>query len=332
MQVLHFHAEHGNFGDDLNATLWERVLSPKVWDAPDVVLVGIGTILNDDRLNAQTVGDARVFILGSGAGYGRLCTPEILQKAEILAVRGPLTAALVGQPQSAATDGAALLATLPECQPIARTGQASFIPHISSALSGDWEKACQIAQVDYIDPRWAVEKVIAAIRKSKLVITEAMHGAILSDTLRVPWVPVVTSSKILDLKWHDWTRSLDLRYEPHILTPTRTKQALVLMRNRSRAGAKSGQSTLAPTNEALIADFQARYGDTSRALRAPAKSRERPGLDRALSVFDPVVTVSTGRAIAKLKTARPYLSADPVFSARLQQLQDAVGRFEQAVL
>jgi succinoglycan biosynthesis protein ExoV len=330
MQVLHFHAEHGNFGDDLNATLWERVLSPKVWDVPDVVLVGIGTILNDDRLNAETVGDARVFILGSGAGYGRLCAPEILQRAEILAVRGPLTAALVGQPNSAATDGAALLATLPECQPIERNREAAFIPHISSALTGDWETVCRVAQVDYIDPRWAVDKVIAAIRSSKLIITEAMHGAILSDTLRVPWVPVVTSSKILDLKWHDWTRSLGLKYEPHMLTPTRTKQALVLLRNQ--ANAKPAASAEPPTNEALIADFQARYTGKERSAKVAVKSRSRPMLDRTLRLLDPVVAVSTGRALAKLKSARPYLSADTAFSGRLQQLQDAVGRFEHALL
>jgi succinoglycan biosynthesis protein ExoV len=157
-----------------------------------------------------------------------------------------------------------------------------------------------------------------------------MHGAILSDTLRVPWVPVVTSSKILDLKWHDWTRSLGLKYEPHMLTPTRTKQALVLLRNQARATPTA--STQAPTNEALIADFQARYGGKQRSGKVATKARPRPVIDRTLSVFDPLVAASTGRAIAKLKSARPYLSADTAFSGRLQQLQDAVGRFERALL
>ena len=330
MQVLHFHAEHGNFGDDLNASLWKRILSPKVWEVPDVTLVGIGTILNADRLNAETLGTSRVFVLGSGAGYGRLCAPEILQKAKVLAVRGPLTGALIGQPQSAATDGAALLATLPECQPIQREREVAFIPHISSALTGNWEQACRLAQVDYIDPRWDVDKVIAAIRNSKLIITEAMHGAILSDTLRVPWVPVVTSTKILDLKWHDWTRSLGLQYQPHMLTPTRAKQALVMMRKQARS--EPAISKVAPTDQALIDDFQARYSDPSSSRKAPTKARSRPGLDRALALLDPIVTVSTARQIAKLKAARSYLSADTAFAARLQQLQDAVGQFEKALL
>ncbi|MDG2528267.1 polysaccharide pyruvyl transferase family protein [Caulobacter endophyticus] len=329
MQVLHFHAEHGNFGDDLNESLWRRVLDPRVWDAPDTVLVGIGTILNADRLSRESLGDARVFILGSGAGYGRLAAPEIIESAKILAVRGPLTAALVSQPDRAATDGAALLATLPECQPIERGARAAYIPHISSALTGDWAKVCQLADLDYIDPRWSVERVISAIQRADVVITEAMHGAILSDTLRVPWVPVVTSQKILDLKWHDWTRSLDLVYAPHFVAPARAKQALVQMRARAKANPPSG----VPSNEALLADFRARYGGQAhRSVSKPKVRAERPVVDKLLSAFDPLAAASTARALHRLKSAPRQLSADTAFRARLNQLQDAVGSLERAVI
>lgn len=45
---------------------------------------------------------------------------------------------------------------------------------------------CQQAGVEYIDPAGKVENVIAAISGSQVLISEAMHGAIVADTLRVP--------------------------------------------------------------------------------------------------------------------------------------------------
>jgi succinoglycan biosynthesis protein ExoV len=41
-----------------------------------------------------------------------------------------------------------------------------------------------------------------------------MHAAIVADTFRIPWVPVVTNARINEFKWRDWTSSLDLEYAP----------------------------------------------------------------------------------------------------------------------
>jgi succinoglycan biosynthesis protein ExoV len=46
-----------------------------------------------------------------------------------------------------------------------------------------------------------------------------MHGAIVADALRVPWVPIVTSPRILKLKWQDWCSSVNLPYQPDHLYP-----------------------------------------------------------------------------------------------------------------
>jgi succinoglycan biosynthesis protein ExoV len=67
----------------------------------------------------------------------------------------------------------------------------------------------------YIDPRWSTEQVLAALSETEILLTEAMHGAIVADALRVSWIPIRTTSKILAFKWQDWCQSVGLEYTPH---------------------------------------------------------------------------------------------------------------------
>lgn len=46
-----------------------------------------------------------------------------------------------------------------------------------------------------------------------------MHGAIVADALRVPWIPVAFGDTVLPFKWRDWLSTLDLPYEPALITP-----------------------------------------------------------------------------------------------------------------
>jgi hypothetical protein len=41
-----------------------------------------------------------------------------------------------------------------------------------------------------------------------------MHGAIIADTFRVPWVPISTRPSINTFKWLDWSESMGLEYRP----------------------------------------------------------------------------------------------------------------------
>lgn len=324
MRILYFHAQDGNFGDDLNKSIWQRVLNPDIWNVPDVVVVGIGTILNGDRLNTETAPEKHVYALGSGAGYGPLPDRLFLERMNILAVRGPLSALALGIDQSlAATDGAALLSTI-EGGRSAAANDVLFIPHISSAVSGLWDLACAEAGIRYLDPRSTVEEVIAAIRGAKLVITEAMHGAILSDTLRVPWVPAVSSRKILDFKWQDWTRSLGLTYEPHMLPPTRTREKL--------AGLRRPAPMIEParSNQELVDAYKRSVG-VKKATGRKSGRRFRQ-IDPLLSKFDPVFARQAGLALAKLRDAPPQLSDDDTFNSKVEQLQAAARKLERDVL
>ena len=68
-----------------------------------------------------------------------------------------------------------------------------------------------------IDPRRPVEEVISDIKASKVLLAEAMHGAIVADALRVPWIPIRAHRRHHDFKWHDWCASMSIRYDPHKL-------------------------------------------------------------------------------------------------------------------
>ena len=53
---------------------------------------------------------------------------------------------------------------------------------------GNWRKACDRAGITFLDSTADPLETIAKIRGSRLVISEAMHGAIVADALRTPWV------------------------------------------------------------------------------------------------------------------------------------------------
>lgn len=221
---LYYHIDPlGNFGDDLNPWLWERLL-PDVFDGicphdpglrkgnegSDALFIGIGTLLNQNIPK-----DVPKAIFATGSGYGS--DPVRDDSWHVYCVRGPRTAKKLGlSPDHAITDGAALVATLgldrlPQRIPLA------FMPHVSSARAGYWEAVCNTLGIHYIDPQGDVETVFGQLLATDRIITEAMHGAILADTLRIPWIPVTSNPNILAFKWLDWCESLDLPYEPQQL-------------------------------------------------------------------------------------------------------------------
>lgn len=204
-----------NFGDDLNPWLWEKLLPGQLDDGSDCLLVGIGTILNDRLPNAR-----KTAVFGSGVGYGN-GLPKVDESWTIYCVRGPLSAERLGIDKAKAiTDSALLLRLVGLPKAKVRYGKA-YMPHAVEAQRGGktWQQICEDLDVVYLDPRWPIEKVLNAIAQCEVLYTEAMHGAIVADALRVPWVPVSTSFDILPFKWQDWCLSVDLEYEPQVVDP-----------------------------------------------------------------------------------------------------------------
>src|SRR5215210_6848355 len=89
MKLYYARLKGGNFGDDLNRWLWERLVPGLLDSDGSVLFVGIGSILNSLLDN-----DKVKVIFGSGAGYG--AAPRIDHRWKIYFVRGPLTAEALG--------------------------------------------------------------------------------------------------------------------------------------------------------------------------------------------------------------------------------------------
>ncbi|KAB1088248.1 polysaccharide pyruvyl transferase family protein [Neorhizobium galegae] len=228
MKAYYWESHHGNFGDDLNLWLWDALL-PGFRDVhPEVLLVGVGTVLNPVLL---PVGQKKL-VIGSGYGYGT--PPDVTDAAEwdVRAVRGPLTAAKLGiSTDKAITDPAVMIADMPEFQNLPKIHKKTFIPHWESAEFGMWNAVCEPVGLTYLDPRGEAKSVIRHIAQSELIIAESMHGAILADAFRVPWVAVSSSRSINNFKWNDWAKSVGTTYEPRYV-PVSTRAEAVAKRSR----------------------------------------------------------------------------------------------------
>jgi succinoglycan biosynthesis protein ExoV len=221
MKLFYYQRPDGlsNFGDQLNSWLWERLLPGAFTGEENVVFVGTGTLLN--HLLPQRIASAKkVLIFSTGAGYERKLT-AIPEHWRIYCVRGLLSARQLGLPaELALTDGAMLVRRL--WQPAAeKTSSFAFMPHVhhAKAAGAAWLEVCQQLGFQYIDPCWSVEQVLTAISQTRVLLAEAMHGAIAAEALRIPWIPIITSPRILTFKWQDWCSSVGLDYQPHYVMP-----------------------------------------------------------------------------------------------------------------
>lgn len=335
MKIIYYQSPNGNFGDDLNAVLWKEVLSPACFDVDDAVLLGIGSIFRHDFLSEAATDLKRVFVLGSGAGTGPL--PQLWPNAHwsILGVRGPLTANLIGVPGAAITDGAALLATTPDLLPKTGTrNEVAFMPHYNSVLYSRWPEICTELGLTYIDAHWPVAKTLELITRARLVVTEAMHGAIVADTLRIPWVPVVCSPAILPFKWIDWTESLDLDFRPVALPASSAWEALKNFKSRKVDGV-NGIDGLSDRDQDILDDFHRRYGSVSAGDLLPKRlisGRQAGPLRKMTSIFDRVFSDRAATALDAASKSRPYLSKDSIFLERVDRLQVAVAKLQDALI
>lgn len=336
-----------NFGDDLNLWLWPRLFPNFFARQSNDSLVGIGTILGN-RLPRS----GRLFIMGSGAGYAPLPPPGERAHWSPIFVRGPLTARVLGlSPDAAITDGAFLAARYVR-SPATPARGTIFIPHWKSELMGDWPDVCAYAGLRHVSPMQPVDTVIDAILTAELVVTESMHGAILADALRVPWVAARTSPDINDFKWIDWCLTIGVRHDPHYIPPTGNYDLYRQNKARASVGEEAFAADPDADEEQLAQSFLHRFpvgtgagapsrtsrrsAQVARTLRTARDSMIRWGMRQALmkpSVLmrDLALKERAAIALASTATRMPKLSEDAVHARLMNRLDEAVDRFRAAV-
>ena len=236
-----------NFGDQLARKLCDDVVTKflieqKVNPAEmQPFLFIIGSWLNHEFFREKCNG-ALSFIMGAGAGYShfpvrrtivngypievssqlRASLKDSHENGEIkfLLTRGPLTCTLLGLNESPPrfVDGGYLVRRLSEAHKYIRAEKRhriGLMPHYTAAVnSPSLKKACQRLGWTYIDPRDGVDHCMREIAGCELFLTEALHGAIVADALRVKWIPFRTSDDIYRLKWLDFFASIEKKYDP----------------------------------------------------------------------------------------------------------------------
>ena len=242
MKLVFFRGKVPNFGDELNLHVWPALLPQGFLDEDESELfVGIGSIIGD-HLPATS----RKFVMGSGyAGYMGL--PDVHDGTwDIRFVRGPDTArTLKISPDLAIADSAVLLRAMDLPAPDESTGIA-FMPHYESLERGDWAEACRLAGMTLIDATEPVEKVLAQLRGARLLITEAMHGAIVADALRTPWIGARPIYGGHHRKWLDWAGALDVKVRLNPLKPTSVLEYYIGRTGRGGALGKVGRFSGSP--------------------------------------------------------------------------------------
>jgi succinoglycan biosynthesis protein ExoV len=313
--------------------MWEELL-PGAWDPSDgISFSGIGTIINRVMLSKVS----RCIVLGSGVGYGPAPDGFGNGRWKVLSVRGPISARVLGLDASLAlTDAAIALSAIDRFrQPPSKSGSdIVFMPHAYSERTGHWEEVCKAAGVKYLSPEADSKVAVETIRSARFVLADAMHAAIVADTLRVPWIPLSSSVHNNTFKWLDWTLSLGLPYKPVILPPT---SSLELLRTYTLPLCAEDYRVTPATAEAAIND----HSRKSR-LNSSRYWKSYAGMASKLLISLPQVVYNSNgfsalrardrnlyidKAASALQLAAQgtqYLSGEKIFALRSEQMQEKV--------
>lgn len=309
MNPYYWASQHGNFGDDLNLWLWDFLL-PGFRDVhPETLLVGVGTVLNTALLPPG----GHKLVLGSGYGYGTLPGMSDRSEWDVRCVRGPGTAARAGLPiEAGIIDPAVMVAEMPEFLHLPKIHRKSFVPHWESAIAGLWPAICETVGLNYIDPRGEAKDVIRAIAQSELIVAESMHGAILADAFRVPWVAVTTSQSINSFKWNDWAQTVGVTYRPRQVPVSTRAEALIKGARFWGVNFASEETVVAEDPNSRVID-----GDVLVAARDPKQTPLRVAAKQALAMPSTI-------ALWQASRAEPQLSKDAVLAGRKARLVEVL--------
>jgi succinoglycan biosynthesis protein ExoV len=292
MKLQYFKGEYPNFGDELNNWLWPQLLPNFLDNDQSVLFIGIGSIIGEQYASSST----KIIF---GTGYVPNYFPQVPDVTgddwDIFFVRGPRTAYALGLPNSYGIGDSAILLRALNVQSRREPKHIGFMPHWQSMRRGSWQRVCGLAGIRLIDPCAPVDHIISEILNCTSVITEAMHGAIVADALRVPWIPVLPIDHAHRDKWYDWAEALNIKLRQHRLWPS-----------------SPAEVKLAATYRPLLSSIA--EGLTSRPIARLTKSS---------------ITYTAAQRLSALATEYPCLSADSELEHALQRMLDKLNQLQR---
>ena len=292
MKLQYFRGSRPNFGDELNTWLWPQLLPEFLDDDPSVVFIGIGSIIG-----APYEATAKKVVFGTGYVPSYHSTVPNVHGGDwdIFCLRGPRTARALGLPEEIGIGDAAILIRALNIEVQRQPRVVGFMPHWESVQRGNWHTVCKLAGIRLIDPSGPVDHVIADILNCEVLLTESMHGAIVADALRVPWIPLLPIEHIHRDKWFDWADAMELQLRPHRLWPSNADE---IMRN---------------------------------AVCWPRLSRVAQCLarQRVSRLSGPIITYAAAQRLSRLAKEQPLLSADAVLNRVLERMVEKLAQLER---
>jgi succinoglycan biosynthesis protein ExoV len=291
MKLQYYRGQQPNFGDELNTWLWPQLLPGFFDDDTRTLFIGIGSILG-----APYDADARKVVFGASYVPAYNSIPPNVHGGDwdIFFVRGPRTARALGLPEHLGIGDPAVLLRALNVQFQREPRYIGFMPHWESVPRGNWRAACALAGIQFIDPTESVERVITDILGCTVLICEAMHGAIVADTLRVPWIPVLPIEHAHRDKWLDWADAMNLTLRRPRLIPSTAAEVQIATFYRPRLGRLSGN------------------------LASSALSR----------VAKPLLTYAAAQRLTTLAKEYPSLSRDDLLEDTVQKMREELTQLE----
>jgi len=289
---LVYYKETSNFGDLLNPLIFHQLLPGFFDDDPIEQFLGIGTILGQEQGTEQT---EKLIVYSSGYALGDEFTygkpPVLDDRYEILCVRGPLTAKVLGLDEKLAVADGALLLKYLVIPTAPKVFTYSYMPHhVSEGMYELWKERVEEAGIHFISPGQPINAIIEQIQQSEVLIAEAMHGAIVADVFRVPWIAVKAYNHINSFKWQDWAKSMKLDVKLHTMPSLFSRRKIA---NMTGEVFQNGAKPLQNISERVL-EYRQRW------IREPL----------------------TVRRLKKLKNSRPQLSETSILNDKSQQLLD----------
>lgn len=313
MELFYCKVPIGNFGDDMNDWFWDDIFPEFREIGHNRTMFGIGSILWKRNIEQFD----RVLIMGSGTGVGVL--PDALPRdTKIGFVRGPKTAEHFKLDPHLAISDPAICITRTQAFVIRpdHHGDTVLIPHCGTAtMPIDWDGVAKRAGMRLVSPSDDSKSVISNIAGAGLVITESLHGAIIADAFRVPWIAVAMRPNFNSFKWHDWAGPLGVELEiENALGPMkRGFKHLKWVRSRLTRGFRH---TRKPTSTVKLAEPVSRSKSDEYHLSGKDKSLVRS----VIRVAGPVLEIVLASELRRIAKRKPNLSD----VAKLEEKQERI--------